>query len=174
LADLKDFATVLSGAIAAISTLLAVAITNRFNLKLAKLNADAQNNQKEGERRLEKIEQTYLLFETWETTFMGMCFLFVACYANKLDYQSAQKMIATSNPLLPGEFQKLKMLLFVHFPTLSGDFERVIEARDKIGPFLSDPSQSKLTLKDFEVAQKNFDKAAIDFKSKLSALAHDL
>jgi len=44
--EIKDIAIIIGGAITAISTLCAVLITSRFNLKLAKININAQAQQK--------------------------------------------------------------------------------------------------------------------------------
>lgn len=66
--EIKDIAIIIGGLITAISTLLAVVITNFFNLKLSKSNSDAQARQKLAEQRILKVEETYLLSENGNHT----------------------------------------------------------------------------------------------------------
>jgi hypothetical protein len=175
LADIgfKDIAIIIGGIITAVSTLSAVLITSRFNLKLARLNLETQSQQKDYERRLLKVEEIYLLFEKWETSFSTIYLTHLRCYLGKLDYPSVMELTKTSAILLPGEAQKLKMLMNVHFPKLAHDYRLINEARHRIAPFLCDPNESKLKAEDFISAQEDFEKVCVDFKSKISHLAQE-
>ena len=169
--ELKDIAIIVSGAITAISTLCAVLITSRFNLKQTKLNLETQEHQKNIERTISKIEDTYLLFEKWETNFSIMYLTYFRCYKNKLDYKSALELTKTSDILLPGEYQRLQMLMNIYFPNLVVEYRLVDEARRHIVPFFSDPNESKLTAKAFAIAQEHFEAVTKEFKRKISDLA---
>jgi len=166
--DFKDIAIVLSSAIAAIATLSGVAITNFFNHRLARFNLESQNMQKDKERKLEKIEEIYFLYEKWEVAFSNIYLINFRCYVGKLNYLQVMELVKAQNSLLPGDAQKIKMLLNVHFPILTEAYKEVNEARGKIAPFLSDPAESKLSAKDFLAAQQNFEEVSAKFKTRIS------
>ncbi|MBU0808421.1 MAG: hypothetical protein KKD30_00635 [Gammaproteobacteria bacterium] len=165
--EIKDIAIIIGGLITAISTLLAIVITNMFNLKLSKANSDTQAKQKLAEQRILKIEETYLLSEKWETNFSKIYIMYLSCYLGKLNYKQVLDMTGKSDILAPGEAQKLKMLIFVHFPELASDYEEVNSARGEIARFLCDPKDSKLNSNDFIAAQENLKKLSLISKKKL-------
>lgn len=170
--DFKDIAIVLSSAIAAIATLSGVAITNFFNHRLAKFNLESENKQKDKERKLEKVEEIYFLYEKWEVEFSKIYLNNLRCYLKKLSYSQVMELTKPSEMLLPGEAQKIKMLLNVHFPLLAEAYKPVDDARRKIAQFLCDPAESKLTADSFIAAQKNFEAISADFKKKISEQAN--
>lgn len=170
--EIKDIAIIIGGLITAISTLLAVVITNFFNLKLSKSNSDAQARQKLAEQRILKVEETYLLSEKWESYFSSVYITYLSCYLGKLDYNQVLDITGKSDILAPGEAQKLKMLIGVHFPELASDYEKVNSARSKVAKFLCDPKDSKLSSNDFVAAQEKFEKIFASFKEKIASLAH--
>jgi hypothetical protein len=169
--EFKDIVIIISGAITAISTLSAVIISNRHNLKITRINIEDQNKQKENEHRLSKIEELYLLFEKWEVNFSNIYLAHLGCYRQQLEYRQVLELVKTSSILLPGEAQKLQMLMHIHFPKLAHDYQLVDKARSQIAPFLSDPRESKLSTNDFIEKQKSFEKICADFKTKISLLA---
>jgi hypothetical protein len=168
--EYKDFPLVASGLITATSTLFAVAITSGFNLWQTKLNLKTQNRQKEAERELLKIEEIYLLFLKWETNFSNIYLLHLRCLKGKLDYRDLLLQVKEMNMLLFGEFQKLQMLMNVHFPILANQYDVVNNARAKIAPFLNDPKDIKQPISEFIAAQENFEAVCEDFKMKICNL----
>ena len=72
----------------------------------------------------------------------------------------------------PGDFQKLQMLMNVHFSEIASEHKKVDDARRKIVPFLSDPQESKLNPKDFVKSQEDFEKVCSTFKMQISKLAN--
>ena len=168
--EIKDIAIIIGGAITALSTLCAVLITSRFNLKLARINIDAQTQQKNKERKIQKMEDMYLLFEKWETNLSMVYITYLRCYCGKLDYQSVIDLTKDSTMLAPGDFQKLNMLMNVHFPEIVSEYKKVDDARKKMVPFLSDPRESGLNPKDFVELQEKFESVCITFKIQISQL----
>lgn len=166
--DFKDIAIVVSSGITALATLSGVAITNWFNQRIAKFNLASQNLQKDKERKLEKIEEIYFLYEKWEIAFANIYLTNFRCYLGKLNYLQVMEIMKAQNTLLPGDAQKIKMLLNVHFPVLAQAYKEVDAARRKIAPFLSDPAESKLSAKDFELAQRSFEEVSSKFKTLIS------
>ncbi|MFZ2406236.1 MAG: hypothetical protein WAW41_13940 [Methylobacter sp.] len=170
--DLKNYAVIVSGCITAISTLSAVVITSWFNHKITKLNIDSSYKQKLIEYRLSKIEELYLLFEKWETTLSNIYLLHLRCYTEHLTYAQVLELAQKDNLLLlPGEAQKLKMLLNIHFQELLADFQYVDKTRGNLAPYLDDPKKNKLSAQNFCLEQTAFENACKDFKQKLSQLS---
>lgn len=175
LSDIKDIAPVLSGAIVALATLLAVAVTGFFSFRVAKLNLEEQRRQRSEEKKLEKLEELFLLFDKWQIYFSNIYLLHFRCYKGLLKFDEVTELIKSPTLLSPGDAaQKYRMLLEVHFPPLHEAYVPVEEARKKIVPFLSNPKVSKLSVQDFENAQLAFEEASKDFKSCISALARNL
>ncbi len=90
--EIKDIAIIIGGLVTAISTLLAVVITNLFNLKLSKSNSETQAKQKYAEQRILKIEEIYLLFEKWEVNVSKIYLLHLRCYSGKLSYSQVLEL----------------------------------------------------------------------------------
>lgn len=168
--EIKDVAIIIGGAITAISTLFAVLITSRFNLKLAKINIDAQNQQKNEERKIQKIEEMYLLFEKWEANFSNIYIMHLKCYLGKLDYNSVIELTKDSTMFAPGDFQKLTMLMNIYFPEIIFEYKKVNDAKSLIAPFLSDPKKNKLNAEDLMELQDNFKTVCATFKKQITQL----
>lgn len=169
-ADIKDIAPILSGAIGALATLLAVAVTSFFNFRVAKLNLDELRRQKSEDRRLEKLEELFFLFDKWQINFSNIYICHLRCYKGKLPFRDVLNAVNGFTLLAPGEAQKYGMILNVHFPSLLPAYSPVEAARQQVVPFLSDPSVSKLNTQDFVNAQVAFEKACKEFKSCISSL----
>ena len=171
LADIKDIAPILSGAIGALATLLAVAVTSFFNFRVARLNLNEQRRHRSEEMKLEKLEELFLIFDKWQIHFSNIYLYHLRCYKGLLTFAQVLEAVNGSTSLAPGDAQKYKMLLEVHFPSLRTAYAPVEQARQMIVPFLSDPSVSKLNAKDFVNAQVAFEEASEKFKSCISSLA---
>lgn len=171
--ELKEIAPLLSGAIAAGATLLAVVVTSLFNLRVARLNIEAQSRQKAKEVKLEKLEELFFLFDKWQMNFSNTYLHYLRCYRGKLTYKEALEGIRGLTLLAPGETQKYRMVMEIHFPSLIDEFAPVEAARKRLIPFFSDPSENKLSVQEFESHQAAFEQACEAFKSHVSSLAHE-
>jgi hypothetical protein len=172
---MQDYRELLGIGIGAFATLSAVAVTGFFSLRVARLNLEEQRRQRSEERKLEKLEELFLLFDRWQLNFANIYLHYFRCYKGRLKFEEVTGLVTSPTTLLsPGDAQKYKMLLEVHFPPLREAYAPVEEARKKIVPFLSDPKVSKLSVQDFVNAQVAFEKASEDFKSCISALAQNL
>lgn len=170
--ELKEFAPLLAGAIAAGATILAVMVTSVFNLRVARLNIEAQSRQKAKELKVEKLEELYFLFDKWQLHLSSIYLHHLRCYRGKLQFNDVLDLVNKLTTLAPGEAQKYKMIMMVHFPSLASAYEAVEAARNRLVPFLTDPLESKLSAQDFEKCQFFFEEACEIFKSKVSYLAH--
>lgn len=174
IAELKEIAPLLAGAIAATATILAVMVTSAFNLRVAKINIEAQSKQKTKELKLEKLEELYFLFDKWQLHFGNIYLFHLRCYRGLLRFEDILELTSKLTTLAPGEAQKYKMIMMVHFPSLAHEYEPVETGRKLLVPFLSDPSKNKLTADEFEKLQISFEEASETFKLKISSLAHTI
>ena len=173
IAELKEIAPLLAGGVAAGATLLAVIVTSLFNLRVARLNIEAQSRQKAKELKLEKLEELFFLFDKWQLNFSNIYLHHLRCYRGRLTFKEVMELVNGATLLAPGEAQKYRMIMDLHFPALSQAYAPVDAARKRLVPFLSDPSVSKLSTQEFESNQVAFEEACEAFKSKVSALAHE-
>jgi hypothetical protein len=158
----------------AMASLLGVGLGGFINFKVAKLNVGEQRRQRAEELRLEKLEELYFLFDKWQINFSNVYLSHLRCYNGRMSFaEVVQFTNERANTLLaPGEAQKYKMLLDVHFPALEQAHARVEDARANIVPFLADPSVSRLSAQAFVAAQKTFEAACDEFKSRAASLGH--
>lgn len=99
---------------------------------------------------------------------------FTRCYYGKLTAQQAMDLTKQSEVLLPGEYQRLMMLINIHFPTLAADRASVEQARARITPFLDDPGKSGKSVSEFEQRKREFETVCREFKGKIAAHADRL
>ena len=173
IAELKEIAPLLAGVIAAGATLLAVIVTSSFNIRVARLNIEAQSRQKMRELKIQKIEELFLLFDKWQVDFSNIYLIHLRCYVGKLTYKEVMELF-NKNPLLaPGEAQKYRMIMELHFPQIAKEYELVEAARKRLAPFLTDPETSRLSSKEFKDHQVAFENECVIFKAKVSAFARE-
>lgn len=174
LADLKDLYPLLTAMIAAGATLLAVMVSNHFNLRVAKLNNDSQSRQSAAELRLAKLEELYTLFDQWQLYLANLYLLHLRCYKGKLTYSQVCDLVLKSDKLKNGEAQRYLMLMEIYFPTLRPNYGPVEEARKRLAPFIDDPVKTKLNAEDLIRLQEEFEQACRAFKDDISTLAKEV
>jgi len=172
--EIKEIAPLLTGLITATAAIVAVIVTSIFNLKVAKLNIDHQNKQKNKELKITKLEELVYLFEKWQLTFSHIYLFHLRCYRKQLDFDHIHELVKELDLLAPGEAQKYKIIMLIHFPSLEEEYAPVETARKLIVPFLSDPRKNGLSTLEFEKLQSSFEKYCEIFKSKITQLAHTI
>lgn len=171
LSSLEKFYALLAAAIAPSATLLGVVITNRHGIRVAKLNNEAQNRQRDRDLRLEKLEELFTLFDAWRIKFAGFYIVHLRSYMGKLAYSQVLDMVLKQGAFENGEAQRYLMLMDLYFPTLRHAYEPVETARKHIAKFLDDPKKTGLSGSDFMEKQAEFEAACDGFKAAMSALA---
>ncbi len=174
IAELKEIVPLLAGGIGAGATLIAVIVTSLFNLRVARLNIEAQSHQKAKELKLAKLEELFFLFDKWQLNISNIYLHHLSCYRGRLTLKQVMELVNELTLLAPGEAQKYRMIMDLHFPSLAQAYAPVEAARKRLVPFLSDPSVSKLSTQEFEIYQVAFEEASKAFKSKVSSLAHEM
>jgi len=165
--------SLLVAGIAAGATLLAVVVTSAFNIRVARLNIDAQSRSKAKELRIAKLEELFYLFDKWKINLTQIYLFHLRCYRGKLTFREVMDLVGKLDILAPGDALKYRMIMDLHFPSLTNAYSQVEDARKNLVPFLSDPAVSKLKVIDFVNRQVEFEAACDTFKSKMGELAHE-
>ena len=133
--DLQLIVPLGSAALGAVVTLLAVAQTNRANLKRAGLEFGYRRDVKNHERRTEKMEELYVQVSEYSHAL----FMHNAPYLDVADgdwsVQDAQDIL--SKVLQPDannkyDLSKIQMLVAVHFPELTPILADLLSCRDQL------------------------------------------
>ncbi len=164
----KEMLPILAVLITAISTLVAVFITNYFNMKSLDKNLKFQSKLKKDEFRLIKLEEIYELFEQWETFFSINYLNYLYFHHKKISESDLYEFIKSSKST-SNNFQKMMALLNIHFPELEDEYQKVNLARSEIIKYMK--IDSNINVQAFVQAQENFEKIAKNFKKEISLLA---
>lgn len=168
--EVKEWMPLLVGVVTAASTLIGVSITSYFSHRSARETLREQRQSKADERRLEKMEELFLLFDKWHLALIQVYLIHTQRHLGKLSMEECEEMAKdTVITIGPGEFQRIGMLIAVHFPELKKHWEKVEEARSLNSPFLFKSSKGKA--EEFMKVQRQFSSACKTFKQEIAALS---
>lgn len=159
----KDIIAILTALITAFSTLMAVFITNYFNMKSLERNLRSQFQLKSYEIKLNKLEDFYELFEKWEANF-SITYLNYLYFHNKKISESELHELMKNTTRFSNIFQKMMALLNIHFPELEEDYKKVNLARSEVVKYLK--IERNINIEDFVQAQESFEEVAKNLKNK--------
>lgn len=168
----SDMIPILAVLITATSTLVAVFITNYFNMKSLEKNLKFQLQLKNNEVRLNKLENVYELFEKWNTSFAINYLNYLHFHNKKITQSDLFELIRDPKVYNSGDFQKLITLLNVYFPELNDEYERVNKARSEVVKYMN--VDKEINVKDFVKVQESFENVAMNFKKEISELAKNM
>lgn len=163
---------ILAVLITATSTLVAVFITNYFNMKSLEKNLKFQLQLKNNEVRLNKLENIYELFEKWNTSFAINYLNYLHFHNKKITQSDLFELIRDPKVYNSGDFQKLITLLNIYFPELNDEYERVNKARSEVVKYMN--VDKEINVKDFVKVQESFENVAMNFKKEISELAKNM
>lgn len=168
----SDMIPILAVLITATSTLVAVFITNYFNMKSLEKNLKFQLQLKNNEVRLNKLENVYELFEKWNTYFAINYLNYLHFHSKKITQSDLFELIRDPKVYNSGDFQKLITLLNIYFPELNDEYERVNKARSEVVKYMN--VDKEINVKDFVKMQESFENVAMNFKKEISELAKNM
>lgn len=168
----SDMIPILAVLITATSTLVAVFITNYFNMKSLEKNLKFQLQLKNNEVRLNKLENVYELFEKWNTSFAINYLNYLHFHNKKITQSDLFELIRDPKVYNSGDFQKLITLLNIYFPELNDEYERVNKARSEVVKYMN--LDKEINVKDFVKVQESFENVAMNFKKEISELAKNM
>lgn len=168
----SDMIPILAVLITATSTLVAVFITNYFNMKSLEKNLKFQLQLKNNEVRLNKLENVYELFEKWNTYFAINYLNYLHFHNKKITQSDLFELIRDPKVYNSGDFQKLITLLNIYFPELNDEYERVNKVRSEVVKYMN--VDKEINVKDFVKVQESFENVAMNFKKEISELAKNM
>ena len=168
----KEMIPIFAVLITAISTLLAVFITNYFNMKSLERNLKFQLQLKNNELRLNKLENVYELFEKWNTYFAIHYLNYLYFHNKKITQSDLFELILDPKVSHSGDFQKLITLLNIYFPELKDEYEIVNKARSEVVTYMNVDKETNV--EDFVKVQESFEEVAMNFKKQISELAKNM
>ena len=173
--EIKDIAIIISGVVTATATLFAVIITSYFNLKLAKQNIESQSHQNDKERKIDKIENIYLLFEKWEAHMDRVYLYYLQCCSGNSRYENMISGELNLKIIEPTDFIKLETLINIYTPEAIPKYSKVVEARERITDcMMINPQKSSPDLEKLHEEQRKFKEECKDFKTMMSKIINNL
>ncbi|MGF1807891.1 hypothetical protein L4C31_21890, partial [Aliivibrio sifiae] len=91
-----------------------------------------------------------------------------------ISYQDTLELNKKQSMLLPGEAQKLKMILHIHLKELLSDYNLVDKARGELVPFLHESGGLDTLEAEFVQKQENFERVSKEFKVKVANYINEL
>ncbi len=172
--EIKDVVPMLSALIAGLATLAGVLIANIYNLKTSKANAEIAKQQQHINKRLEKLEDLYLLFEQWQTKLTNVYLIHLRVYVGKLEHNQALDLINESYGEFDNVFQRMQMLVNIYFSEVRPEYNQVMDVRSQLASYLGAPEETKLDAKSFVKGQATFGVVCNNFKETLCKLQRAL
>jgi len=120
------------------------------------------------ERRLERMEELFVVFQRWEMYLSQIYLLHLRRHRGLLAPSQVEELVLKLDGLEKGDVHRLSMLLRLHFPELATENAAVQSARAAIVPFFDTSQPSNVEA--FIQAQEHFEKVADDFKSAIAEL----
>jgi hypothetical protein len=112
------FTVVIGSAITAIATLFAVIITNHHNKKIVLINNNNQRVKDKTERKLQKIEELYLILSKWKKDTFITTLIYANYHNGKLSQTDINTNLPTANGGLAYDPSKISVIVNIYFPEL--------------------------------------------------------
>jgi hypothetical protein len=165
--ELRDWLPLLVGIVTATAALFGVAISGYFSHRNTHSALREQRQLRADERRLERMEELFVVFARWEMNFSQVYLLNLRRHKGLLTLVQVYELVSKLDVLEKGDIHRMSMLLNLHFPELAKNYAAVQEARKAIAPFLDDSSAD---VNAFIKAQERFEAICETFKQAISGL----
>jgi len=130
-AEAITLSAAVSAVVGAVVALVAVFLTNRANAKSAKTTRDHELHLRRQDLLRSRGEELYTLFELWLNRLVGYYFVKCSIMSGKLTYNQALDLEIKNNSEVKGDHVRIEMLIDVYFPELRGEYDAVIESRER-------------------------------------------
>lgn len=161
-------------------TIFGVWLTNRSNIYQLKL----QLAHKERVDRItiiqEHLEELYIQSEYWLTAYASNFYLpLITVMKGEMSYRDHRDLIIKNGKDLKFDFSRIKMIVDIYAPSLSSNYQSIIDARSRINAIVkehehayeSGDTDGSRFLKPFVEAQKKLEQSGQEFKQKIAELA---
>ncbi len=166
--EVKDWLPLFVGIVTAIAALLGVLISGYFSHRNTRSTLREQRQLRADERRLERMEELFVVFARWEMNFTQIYLIHLRLHKGLLTISQVHDLVVKLDVLDKGDVHRLSMLLRVHFPELAMHYSEVQDARKRIVPFLGDLVAANVDA--FVKEQERFENACEAFKQAISEL----
>ncbi|MYN42721.1 hypothetical protein GTP55_25585 [Duganella sp. FT109W] len=167
---LKEAIPIISAGVGALISLGGVVVANLFNIRSQRILAKNQTAAKDRELKIQKLEELYFLFDRWQMNYSITYLNHLRFQKHKLEYADLLDLELERNKARAelGEHQKVQMLMNVYFPDLAKEYTSIEQCRRDITPFIQAAPSRNISTEKFEQKQVEFEKAAFNFKMKIS------
>lgn len=163
----SDISTILGATIAAVATLAGVALTSLFALRTARQTANDQNQRKDKEFRIAKLEDLYLLFDKWKVYLISTVTAYEGWHEGSVDATFIATALKDYDIYAPGDYQRFRLILELYFPELLEPYKKIELSRAQMAKLMCPPEKRWHPPESFDVAIEAFDEAAEDFKKSM-------
>ena len=117
-------------------TLLAVHLTNRANYKKLILQTELEREIKIKEIIRKKLEELYLLTDTWITAIITNWLPYHKVMLGELTYNQALDITIQQGENYKYEFSRIKMLIDLYFPSVLEKYNELLKAKNSVNQIL--------------------------------------
>lgn len=166
--ELKDWLPLLVGVVTAAAALLGVALSSYFSHRNTRATLREQRQLRADERRLERMEELFVVFARWEMNLSQVYLLNLRRHKGLLTQSQVHELVAKHVGTEGSDIHRMSMLLRIHFPELERQYAAVQEARRANVPFIGESSRTDVSA--FIKAQEHFEESCEAFKQAIAAL----
>ncbi|WP_157072514.1 hypothetical protein [Photobacterium sanguinicancri] len=173
--SLKEFIVIIASIVTAITTLLAVIITNNHNKKIVLINTEAQLSKEYKDRKLQKIEELYLILAKWKKDALKTTLIYSAYHNGKLQRNDIAELLPTAKGGLGYDPLKISILVDIFLPELKETSEILARCHEKL--FISHEAtkeNDKTFIPKILVNQEKFDKQCKKLLEEIVVAAKNL
>jgi hypothetical protein len=164
--EIKELLPVFTAILGAATALIAVAVSSYYSNRNTRLTLGEQRQIRVDERRLERMEELFVVFSRWQMNIQNLNILALRRNKNEITQEQFFKQATSLEIMEKNDIYRLRMLLALHFASLSEPNDKVEAARQQLVPYL----EARLDNQAFIEVQKEFEQACEDFKSAIAEL----
>lgn len=165
------YVAILTALITAAVTLLGVLFTNLGNTARIRLQLEHERSLKKEELYRERLEELYVLFETWSTSLFIYYLPYISVMEGKISYNDALDQTIKQGSESSADFHRLQMLVDIYFPEVKPEFNALLEYRSKTNDILS---KHKLEYKNGNIDGHKFLKPFLASQNEIDAQAQEV
>ena len=163
----------------ALLTSVGVWLTNRANLKQLRIQLEHQTQHERMQSRRDRLEELYVLVGNWSRAFLGNALALVSVMEGKIDYNAYLDFMLKDEGGAKYDYNRLEMIADVYGgETLREPYKQLLAARDSVNKIVADHKKAYKRgepgasfIKPYLSAQRDFNKAAEQFKEGIAAYA---
>lgn len=137
----------------------------------SKKTLEEQRKAEIAQRKLEKLEELYILFEGWTNEIFSAYIFAAHRHKGHLTAKEVNDAALKRGERSKIDFNRLMMIVDMHFVDLKEPLDKVLEIRDKNSKYLL--AKERLDLSEFFKNQRDFESRAKAFKEAITKISCD-